>query len=64
MAGCTKTSYSIQSVDNALRLLELLSEENGDVRLTHLSEKIPGLQRGRNDPIPGLCEIAGREGAE
>lgn len=40
MAGCTKTSYSIQSVDNALRLLELLSEENGDVRLTHLSEKM------------------------
>lgn len=40
MAGSTKMSYSIQSVDNALRLLELLSEENGEVRLTHLSEKM------------------------
>ncbi len=35
-----KESYSIQSVDNALDVLEALCEEGDDVRISHLSEKL------------------------
>lgn len=35
-----KESYSIQSVDNALDLLEALSEAEGDVRISQLSERL------------------------
>jgi IclR family transcriptional regulator, KDG regulon repressor len=36
----TKDSYSIQSVDNALDVLEALCEEEDEVRISHLSEKL------------------------
>lgn len=35
-----KNSYSIQSVDNALDLLEALSDEADEVRSSHLSERL------------------------
>ena len=35
-----KESYSIQSVDNALDVLEALCEEGDEVRISHLSEKL------------------------
>jgi len=35
-----KDSYSIHSVENALDLLEALSEETDDFRISHLSEKL------------------------
>jgi len=35
-----KESYSIQAVENALDVLEALSEEDEDVRISHLSEKL------------------------
>lgn len=35
-----KNSYSIQSVDNALDLLEALSEEGDGVKIAHLSERL------------------------
>lgn len=36
----SKQSYSIQSVDNALNVLEALSEAGDDIRISHLSEKL------------------------
>jgi len=35
-----KDSYSIQSVENALDVLEALCDEEGEVRISHLSEKL------------------------
>ncbi len=35
-----KDSYSIQSVDNALDVLEALCEEGDEVRISHLSERL------------------------
>ncbi len=35
-----KDSYSIQSVENALNVLEALCDEEGGVRISHLSEKL------------------------
>jgi DNA-binding IclR family transcriptional regulator len=35
-----KGSYSIQSVENALDVLEALCDEEGEVRISHLSEKL------------------------
>lgn len=36
----SKQSYSIQSVDNALNVLEALSDAGDDIRISHLSEKL------------------------
>jgi IclR family KDG regulon transcriptional repressor len=35
-----KDSYSIQSVENALDVLEALCDEEGEVRISHLSERL------------------------
>lgn len=39
-SGRGKDSYSIQSVENALAVLEALSDEGEEVRISHLSEKL------------------------
>jgi DNA-binding IclR family transcriptional regulator len=36
----SKESYSIQSVDNALNVLEALSDAGNDIRISHLSERL------------------------
>jgi DNA-binding IclR family transcriptional regulator len=36
----SKESYSIQSVDNALNVLEALSDEGDEIRISHLSERL------------------------
>ena len=40
MPNKTKTSYSIQSVDNALDVLEALCTEGEEVRVSHLSKRL------------------------
>ena len=40
MPSRDKDSYSIQSVENALDVLEALCEEEDEVRISHLSEKL------------------------
>ena len=40
MSNRTKDSYSIQSVDNALDVLEAICEEEEEVRVSHLSERL------------------------
>lgn len=40
MPARDKGSYAIQSVENALNLLEVLGEESGDVRISQLSAKL------------------------
>lgn len=40
MAARGRESYSIQSVENALDVLEALSEEEGDVRISKLSQRL------------------------
>lgn len=40
MSSREKDSYSIQSVDNALNVLEALCDEEDDVRISRLSEKL------------------------
>ena len=40
MPSRDKDSYSIQSVENALDVLEALCDEDGEVRISRLSEKL------------------------
>jgi len=40
MPARSKESYSIHSVDNALNVLEALSEGGEDIRISHLSERL------------------------
>lgn len=44
MSSRTRDSYSIQSVDNALDVLEALCEEDGEIRVSHLSQRL-GMNR-------------------
>lgn len=40
MSNRSKDSYSIQSVDNALDVLEAICEEDEEIRVSHLSERL------------------------
>lgn len=44
MAEKDKTAYTIQAVDKALRILELISEESGEFSLSRLSDRV-GLKK-------------------
>jgi len=52
-----KDSYSIQSVENALEVLEALCDEEGEVRISHLSEK---LQMNKTSVFRLLATFEGR----
>ncbi len=46
MSGREKESYSIQSVENALRILEAIGDAGGEVRIAQLSAKL-GMAKGK-----------------